>query len=223
MAFVAADWTILRTNGANPNEIDYVGDAHAGTAPTYATGIELHRALQDFADDSADGTEEISIVDEVPSQRGGVDTNITLINGYHITPTAHEHLYDTSISQTHPVDGVQIYDGIQVFGNSTSIQVIQNGARLTNDFWNEAKMIAAVSDATSNTSHRFMVLVRDSGADIDGRRLIGTQRVYGTTYTEFAIGGGTNRGNNVLALTANSNLNNATAQGTMDALTFVIA
>ena len=223
MAFVAADWTILRTTGANPNEIDYVGDAHAGAAPTYATGIELHRALQDFADDSADGTEEISIVDEVPSQRGGVDTNITLINGYHITPTAHEHLYDTSISQTHPVDGVQIYDGIQVFGNSTSIQVIQNGARLTNDFWNEAKMIAAVSDATSNTSHRFMVLVRDSGADIDGRRLIGTQRVYGTTYTEFAIGGGTNRGNNVLALTANSNLNNATPQGTIDALTFFIA
>ena len=223
MAFVAADWTILRTTGANPNEIDYVGDAHAGAAPTYATGIELHRALQDFADDSADGTEEISIVDEVPSQRGGVDTNITLINGYHITPTAHEHLYDTSISQTHPVDGVQIYDGIQVFGNSTSIQVIQNGARLTNDFWNEAKMIAAVSDATSNTSHRFMVLVRDTGADIDGRRLIGTQRVYGTTYTEFAIGGGTNRGNNVLALTANSNLNNATAQGTIAALTFNIA
>jgi hypothetical protein len=179
--------------------------------------------LQDFADDSADGTEEISIVDEVPSQRGGVDTNITLINGYHITPTAHEHLYDTSISQTHPVDGVQIYDGIQVFGNSTSIQVIQAGARLTNAFWNETKMIAAVSDATSNTSHRFMVLVRDSGADIDGRRLIGTQRVYGTTYTEFAIGGGTNRGNNVLALTANSNLNNATAQGTIAALTFNIA
>lgn len=223
MAFVAADWTILRTTGTNPNEINYVGDAHAGTAPTYATGIELHRALQDFADDQSDGTEEISIVDQVPSQRGGVDTNITLINGYHITPTAAEHLYDTSISQTHPINGAQIYDGIQVFGNSTSIQVIQNGARLTNDFWNQAKMIAAVEDATSNTSHRFMVLVHDSGADIDGRRLIGTQRVYGTVYTEFAIGGGTNRGNNVLALTANSNLNNSTAQATIDALTFTIA
>lgn len=222
MAFVAADWTILRTSGANPKEINYVGDAHAGTAPTYATGIELHRALQDFADDQADGTEEVSIVDQVPSQRGGVDTNITLINGYHITPTAAEHLYDTSITQTHPVNGGQIYDGIQVFGNSTSIQVIQDGARLTNDFWNETKMITAVSDATSNTSHRFMVLVRDSGADIDGRRLIGTQRVYGTVYTEFAIGGGTNRGNNVLALTANSNLNNQTAQGTINALTFTI-
>jgi len=223
MAFVHTDWTILRTTGANPFEIDYVGDAHAGTTPSYATGIELHRALQDFADDSADGTEEISIVDKVPSQRGGVDTNITLINDYHITPTAAEHLYDTSISQVHPVDGAQIYDGIQVFGTSDSIQVIQNGARLTNDFWNEAKMIAEVADATSSTSHRFMVLVHDSGADIDGRRLIGTQRVYGTSYTEFSIGGGTNRGNNVLALNADSNLNNATAQGTIDALTFVIA
>lgn len=222
MPFVAADWTILRTSGANPNEIHYVGDAHAGASPSYATGIELHRALQDFADDAADGTEEISIVDNVPSQRGGVDTNITLINGYHITPTAAEHLYDTSISQVHPVNGAQIYDGIQVFGNSTSIQIIQNGARLTNDFWNEANMIAAVEDATSNTSHRFMVLVHDGGVDIDGRRLIGTQRVYGTVYTEFAIGGGTNRGNNVLALTANSNLNNQTAQATINALTFTI-
>ena len=88
MAFVHADWTILRTSGGNPLEIDYVGDAHAGTTPSYATGIELHRALQDFADDSADGTEEISVVDEVPSARGGVDTNISLINGYHITPTS---------------------------------------------------------------------------------------------------------------------------------------
>lgn len=223
MTWDATDWTILRTTGTNPLEIDYVGDAHAGTAPTYATGIELHRALQDYADDQSDGTEEISIVDEIPSQRGGVDTNITLINGYHITPTAAEHLYDTSISQTHPVDGIQIYDGIQVFGNSTSIQIIQDGALLSNDFWNEAKMIAAVEDATSSTSHRFMLLVHDGGADIDGRRLIGTQRVYGTTYTEFSIGGGTNRGNNVLALTANSNLNNTTNQATIDALTFTIA
>jgi len=223
MTWNAADWTILRSSGGNPLEINYVGDAHAGASPSYATGIELHRALQDYADDQADGTEEVSIVDEVPSQRGGVDTNITLINGYHITPTAAEHLYDTSISQTHPVDGVQIYDGIQVFGNSVSIQIIQDGARLTNDFWNEAKMIAVVEDLTSSTSHRFMVLVHDNALDIDGRRLIGTQRVYGTTYTEFSIGGGTNRGNNALALSANSNLNNGTLQATIDALTFIIA
>lgn len=222
MAFEAADWTVLRTAGANNLEINYVGDAHDGTAPSYATGIELHRALGDFSDDSSDGTEEISIVDSVASARGGVDTNITLVNGYHITPTAAEHLYDTSISQIHPINGEMIYDGIQVFGNSTRVQVLQDGSKLANDFWNEAKMIAAVEDAASSTSHRFMVLVQTAGTDIDGRRLIGTQRVYGTTYTEFSIGGGTNRGNNVLALTANSNLNNGTAQATIAALTFTI-
>ena len=72
-------------------------------------------------------------------------------------------------------------------------------------------MIAAVEDTASSTTHRFMVQVRTGGADIDGRRLLGTQRVYGTVYTEFSIGGGTNRGNNVLALTANNDLNNDVA------------
>ena len=111
--------------------------------------------------------------------------------------------------------GDEIYDGIQCFGNSTTIQVIQDGARLTNDFWNEPKMVAATSDAASSTSHRFLVQVRDAGADTDGRRLLGTQRVLGTAYTEFFIGGGTNRGNNTLALTANPDGNNQTIAGTI--------
>lgn len=216
MAFVAADWSITRSS----KEIRYIGDAHAGTSPSYATGIEFHRALQDFADQDVDsGDDELSIIDDVPSSRGGVDTNITLLNGYNIDDASSEHLYDTSITQA---DGAEIYDGIQVFGNSTSIQVIQDGARLTNDFWNEAKMLAAVSDSASSTTHRFLVKVRVASADIDGRRLLGTQRVYGTVYTEFSIGGGTNRGNNVLALNANSNLNNATAEGTVATYTDIV-
>jgi hypothetical protein len=205
MAFDATDWTITRASG----NIRYTGDAHGTGTPTYATGIELHRALQDFADQEVDsGDDELSIIDNVPSQRGGVDTNITLLNGFNIDQLASEHLYDTSVTQA---GGAEIYDGIQVFGNAVSIQVIQDGARLTNDWWNEANMIAAVEDAASSTSHRFLLLVRTGGSDIDGRRLIGTQRVLGTVYTEFSIGGGTNRGNNVLALTANSDLNNQTS------------
>lgn len=209
MTFVAADWTITRANG----NIRYIGDAHAGTAPTYATGIELHRALQDFADQEVDsGDDELSIIDNVPSQRGGVDTNITLLNSFNIDQLASEHLFDTSVTQN---AGAEIYDGIQVFGNSVSIQVIQNGARITGDFWNEAKMIAAVEDAVSSTTHRFLVLVRTASADIDGRKLLGTQRVLGTIFTEFFIGGGTNRGNNVLALTANPDTNNQTLSATI--------
>jgi len=216
MAFVATDWTITRSNG----NIRYVGDAHNGASPSYATVIQLHRALADFADDAADlGDDELSIIDQTPSDRGGADTNITLLNGFNIDQTSSEHLYDGSITQA---NGAEIYDGIQVFGNATSIQIIQDGARLANDFWNEPNMISAVEDATSSTSHRFLVLVRTGDADIDGRRLLGTQRVYGTVYTEFAIGGGTNRGNNVLALTANSNLNNATAAGTVATYTDIV-
>lgn len=217
MAWDATDWTITRSNG----NIRYIGDAHDGTAPTYVTGIEFHRALMDFADESTDTSsdDQLAIIDNVPSQRGGVDTNITLLNGFNIDDTAAEHLYDTSITQD---GGNIIYDGIQVFGNSTSIQVIQDGALITPAFWNEAKMIAAVEDTASSTTHRFLVKVRDAGADIDGRRLLGTQRVYGTVYTEFFIGGGTNRGNNVLALNANNDLNNDTAEGTIAGYTDIV-
>lgn len=211
MAWDATDWTITRNGAAL--DVRYIGDAHAGTAPTYVTTIELHRALGDFSDQEQDsGDDELSIIDQTPSDRGGADTNITLLNGCNLNDASIEHLYDGSITQD---AGDTIYDGIQCFGNSTSIQVLQRGVRLTNDFWNEAKMITAVEDTVSSTTHRFLVKVRENGYDIDGRRLIGTQRVLGTAYTEFSIGGGTNRGNNTLALTANTDGNNTTIAGTI--------
>ena len=172
----------------------------------------------DFADAESDGgsDDQLAIIDSVPSQRGGVDTNITLLNGYVLTSATaegpEEHIYDTSITYN---GGADIYDGIQCFGNSSNIQVIQDGARIVNDFWNQPKMKTAVADSASSTTHRFLVKVRTAGADIDGRRLLGTQRELGTIYTEFFIGGGTNRGNNVLALTANNDLNNQTADATI--------
>ena len=217
MAFVTTDWTVTRATKV----IDYIGDAHAGTAPTYSTGIDFHRQMQNWADDPADsGDDEISIIDDTPTDRAGADTNIILLNGYTLTATALEHLYDCSI--TSGTGGTEIWDGIQVFGNSTSIQVIQDGVLDTNDFWNEPKMITAVSDAASSTSHRFLIQTRIAGADIDGRRLLGTQRVLGTTYTEFFIGGGTNRGNNTLALTANPDGNNQTIAGTIAGWTSIV-
>ena len=213
MTWDATDWKITRSS----KEIEYIGDLHAGTAPTYVTGIELHRALMDFADAESDsGDDQLAIIDLVPSQRLGADTNVTLLNGYVLTSATaedpQEHIYDTSITYG---GGTDIYDGIQVFGNSTNIQVIQNGVRVINDFWNQAKMITAVEDAASSTSHRFLIKTRTAGVDVDGRRLLGTQRELGTVYTEFFIGGGTNRGNNVLALTANNDLNNATIDATI--------
>lgn len=215
MAFDLADWTITRNAGNL--DVRYVGDSHIQASPSYATTIELHRGLQALADDAEDtGDDELSIIDQTPSDRGGADTNISLINGCNLTAADIEHIYDGSLTQA---GGDEIYDGIQVFGNATNIQIIQasgtDAVRIDNDFWNEPKMIAATSDAASGTSHRFLVNTRTGGADIDGRRLLGTQRELGTVYTEFFIGGGTNRGNNVLALTANSDLNNQTAELTI--------
>ena len=218
MAFVLADWSITRNVGNL--DVRYIGDLHGGASPSYASTIELHRGLQALADDEVDtGDDELSIIDQTPSDRGGADTNIALINGCNIDDLSSEYIYDGSITQA---GGDVIYDGIQVFGNSSSIQVIQNGARLTNDFWNEAAMKAAVSDPLSSTTHRFVIKVRNTGADIDGRRLLGTQRVLGTVYTEFFIGGGTNRGNNVLALTANVDGNNQTVAGTIATWTDIV-
>jgi hypothetical protein len=218
MAFIPTDWSLTRNAGNL--DVRYIGDAHAGTAPSYSKTIELHRALQDFADQEQDsGDDELSIIDQTPSDRGGADTNITLLNGCNIDDASAEYVYDGSITQA---AGATIYDGIQVFGNSSSIQIAQNGALIVNDFWNEPKMKAAVSDVLSSTTHRFLLKVRDAGADIDGRRLLGTQRVLGTNYTEFFIGGGTNRGNNVLALTANNDGNNQTPAGTIATWTDIV-
>ena len=210
MAFVLADWTITRNAGNL--DVRYAGLDHTGAA-SYATTIELHRGLQALADDEQDtGDDELSIIDQTPSDRGGADTNITLTNGCNIDDASSQHVYDGSITQA---GGDTIYDGIQTFGNASIIQLIQNGARIDDDFWNYANHKTATSDAASSTTHRFVIKVRDNGVDIDGRRLLGTQRELGTQYTEFFIGGGTNRGNNVFALTANVDNNNQTGDATI--------
>ena len=143
MVIVATDWTIDRSTG----DIRYTGDDHVrfgGTTPSYATVIEFHRWLQDLADDAswAGGTgDELDITDETPSERA-TDNLITLINGYNIDATTAEHLYDGSIVQS---GGDVIWDGIVNFGNSDiKIQLIQNGAVLSDDWWNTVSNLRMV-------------------------------------------------------------------------------
>lgn len=216
MAFVAADWSITRSNG----NIRYIGDDHGGASPSYATVIELHRALQNFADDaSASGDDELDITDANPSERS-TDNIITLLNNFNIDDTASEHLYDGSIIQD---SGNVIYDGLSVIGASTNIQVIQNGAVLSDDWWNEdpdSLGFGLNSDSANGLSHRFLIKVRNAGSDIDGRRVVFTSRNFGNTYGEFRING-TGRGINVVALTESNDLNNSTAEGTVATYTDV--
>lgn len=215
MAMVSGDWTITRSNG----NIRYTGDDHGGASPSYATVIEFHRWLQDFADDaSSSGDDELDITDANPSNRS-TDNIITLLGSYNIDDTAAEHLYDGSIIQG--TGGTEVYyDGIVNFGNAdVQIQVIQNGAVLADDWWNQSGA-GLNADSAQGISHRFMIKTRTAGADVDGRRLIGITRTFGNTYGEFSING-TSRGNNVLALVDSNDLNNQTAAGTVSGWTTI--
>jgi len=180
---------------------------YTGTTVNY-TVIELHRFLQDLADDaSAAGDDILDITFDTPSDRS-TDNIISLLGTYNIDDTLAQHLYDGSIIQA---SGNTIYDGIVNFGAAgIHIEIIQNGALVTPNFWTSG----INADPNAGISHRFLVKTRDAGADIDGRRLIGTARELGKTYTEFRING-TARGNNVLALTHSTDLNNLTAEATI--------
>ena len=187
-------------------------------SPSYATVIQFHRWLQDLADDAEfSGDDQVDITVLTPSDRS-TDNIITLINGFNIDNTASEHLYDGSIIQN---NGDDIYDGIVNFGNiGVRIQLIQNGAVLADDWWNVTGVGSPLqtdglnSDSDAGISHRFMIPTRVNGSDIDGRRLVGTTRTFGNTYGEFKINGSA-RGNNVLALSDSTDLNNTTAIATV--------
>lgn len=216
---IGDDWSVDRST----KKIAYIGDDHGGASPTYATVIDLHRWLQARAWEAvATGDDELDITNQDPSRRS-TDNIITLINGYTLDETpgtpASEHLYDGSIIQA---GGDTIWDGVVNFGNSgVVIQILQDGAVISDDWWNLASGLGANEDTNAGISHRFMIKTREDGVDIDGRRLIGTTREMDTgagtdhwTFAEFKING-TSRGNNVLALVASDDLNNTTSETTI--------
>lgn len=180
---------------------------YTGSTTNY-TVLQLHRWLQDLADDASLTPDDyLDITKDTPSDKQ-FDTIITLVNGYNIDDTAAQHLYGGSIIQS---NGDVIYDGIQVLAPAGMyLAIIQNGALATN-FWTTGLN----ADSANGISHQFMLKVRTGGADIDGRRLLGTTREWGKTFLEFKING-TARGVNVMAFTGwADDLNNATSSGTV--------
>lgn len=211
MAWVAADWTIDK----DTKVIDYIGDDHTrfgGASPSYVSGIDFHRAIQDLADDATfSGDDEMDITIVNASERLGTDNIFSMQNGWTVTERGIEHIYDCSIVQS---NGATIFDGIVNVLPTDNIQIIQNGNIIARDFWNTATA-GLNPDAAAGISHKFLIKVRDGGADIDGRRLIGLTRNYGNSYSEFKING-TTRGNNVFALGESTDNNNGTAASTVE-------
>jgi len=142
MAFTnAANWEIQADK-----DIRYIGPDHGVSGATYDTVIDFHRWLQDLADDAvASGDDLLDITRENPSARS-TDNIITLINNYNIDDNAAEHLYDGSIIQD---GGDVIYDGVVNFGNpDVQIQILQNGAKISDDWWNKGGAGSQVATST---------------------------------------------------------------------------
>jgi hypothetical protein len=207
---------------ANGN-IRYTGAAHGVSGAGYYSVIELHRLLQDLADNaSTAGDDILDITDLTPSERS-TDNIITLLNSYNIDDTLAEHLYDGSIIQA---NGDTIYDGLVVIATEgMDLQIVQNGAVISNSFWNTIPFGGTKKglnrDVANGISHRFLVKVRNAGADIDSRKLLGQTRELGFTFSEFRING-TSRGNNVMALSYASDLNNQTSAATLAGFSDVV-
>lgn len=188
--------------------ISATGDIrHVSGTTTYPV-IAFHRWLGDLMDDAAAvGNDILDITDATASERA-TDNFVTLNSPYNIDDTAAQYLYDGSIVQD---SGNTIYDGLVVIANAgMRLEIIQNGALISPNFWTTGLN----ADAANGISHRFMVKVRSGGSDIDGRRLIGLTREFNFSFSEFKVNG-TARGNNVMALTYVSDLNNQTAEGTV--------
>jgi len=220
MALDASKW---RVN--TDKTIEYMGPDHTTAGTNYVTVLELHRWLQDLADDaSATPDDYMDITKDTPTEKA-YDTIVTLTNGYtlHVASNTYQYIYGGSIIEgTAGVDQI-IYDGVQVLApKGMHLMLVQNGAVLTSDFWNSIPNGDSYKginrDEANGISHQFMVKVHDysgSGGDIDGRRLLGMTREWGKTYSEFKING-TSRGVNVMAFTGwTDDLNNDTAIGSL--------
>lgn len=203
MAIVAADWTITRSTKV----IAYIGHVHTGVNPSYATVIEFHRWLQGLADDAVAtpaSSDQLDVTNVDPSRRS-TDNIITLINGYTIDQTSSSHLYDGSIVQG--TSGSDIWDGIVNFGNKgVLVQLHQNGAVVTDDWWNyslggthtgAANQATVMTDSALSTALSNRGLVADSliGYTLynttDGSHGIITANTTGTITVGAGLFGGT--------------------------------
>lgn len=194
--------------------IDLTGGDH-NASPEYYSGIEFHRWLSDLSDDvSFTGDDVIDRTKPVASKRA-TDFILTLRNGYTITAAAIEHLYDVSIVQGTAGVDQKIWDAVVVQGNASKVNIIQNGSKLTDDWWNSNGGLNPLP--SKGITHRFLLLVHDfagSGGDIDGRKLHGTCRPHGGTW-KYSFINGTERGKNYMFLDTEDDINNNTARATV--------
>ena len=188
--------------------------AGAGDGPY--TVLELHRFLQDLADNAtASGDDLVDITSTTPSEKS-TDNIISLLGSYNVDAEMVQHLYNGSITQA---SGDEIYSGLIVVGSvnlSTTLMVVQAGVLYDDGVHTPATPFWGTglnSDAANNILMRCMIKTRTGGTDIDSKKVRIQAREYLDTYAEFSVTMGL--GNSTAAIFTNSDLNNTTIAGTV--------
>jgi len=199
------------------------GDIRHVANTNHYTVLELHRWLQDLADNAstAGGSDDVlDITSATPSSRS-TDQIITLLGSYNIDDTASEYFYGGSIKQGSGATET-IYSGLRVLGtvvsSATQIQVIQDKVQYdgASPFWGTQ---ASPYNGGGNVLFRILVKSREYGADIDQQQIRVQARHFGDSYASFDVTLG--EGEAVAAVSTVDDPQNNTAQGTVDAYTHV--
>lgn len=202
------------------------GDVRVETLVANHTVLELHRWLQDKADNASyTGNDILDITDDTPSDRS-TDNIITLNAPYNIDDDTAETLFDGSITQA---SGDTVYSGLRVLGavnnTATQLMVIQNNALYSYTttpsapFWGTQAGGGYNGDAASGILMRCLIKSRVTGADIDGKRIRVQARHWGDSYDFFNVTLG--QGESVAAISTTPDAQNTTTQGTVTAYTHV--
>jgi hypothetical protein len=212
---VAADFTVT-----------LAGDIRHASGATNYTVLDLHRFLQDLADDAeAAGNDIVDITSTTPSSRS-TDNIIDLLGTFNIDDDAAEYFYDGSITQA---AGNTVYSGLRVLGatnnNNTQLAIIQDNALYTFTpdanlpFWGDQSAGGYNGITAQGILMRCLIKSRVNGADIDGQKIRVQSRHWGDTFDFFAVQLGT--GESVGAIGTTPDAQNDTGQGTVNAYSHV--
>ena len=217
----------------NDFSVNANGDIRHQANSNHYTVLELHRWLQDLADDQQASSDDlIDITTLTPSDRS-TDNIITLNDyssssgpTYNIDDIAAQYFYAGSITQK---DGDEIYSGLRVLGavndTDTQLMVIQDNDNYqftptpASPFWGTQATGGYNGNVASGILMRILIKSRVNGADIDQKQIRVQARHWGDSYDFFNVTLG--QGESVAAIGTTPDAQNDTLQATVTAYTHV--
>lgn len=209
---------------ADDFSVNAAGDIRHVANTNHYTVLELHRWLQDLADNAESaGNDIIDISRATPSERS-TNQIIQLLGSYNIDDDAAEYLYGGSIKQGTGATE-EIYAGLKILGAvnniNTQLMVIQAHdyyqytTTPASPFWGDQSGGGYNGNATEAVLAQFLIKCRVAGVDIDQKRIRVQARHWGDTYDFFNVTLG--EGESVAAIGTTPDAQNDTAIATVQA------